>query len=612
VEGKAVSHRKTTEALAQEEETPPPPSEDWAQTPWRTLEKHVYRLQKRIYRASARGNHEVVHSLQRLLLKSRAARTLAVRRVTQDNQGKRTAGIDGVKSVAPVARMLLVHRLRDLHTITPQPTRRVWIPKPGTEEQRPLGIPTMLDRAHQILVKLALEPEWEARFEPHSDGFRPGRSVHDAIGAIFNGICHQPKYVLDADIAGCFNTIAHAPLLAKLQTFPLLRRTIKAWLKAGVLEDGVFAPTAAGTPQGGCISPLLANVALHGMERAVQEGYAPGRHMTRPILVRYADDLVVLFPTREGIEQAHGVLQHWLAEMGLELKPSKTRICHTLDPVAEYPAGFDFLGFNVRQFRVGASHSGRSHGKRLGFKTLIRPSTAAVKRHRQALHRLVVKSQGLTQEALIGQLNPRIRGWSNYYRHVVSKRVFNDCDYQLFPVLLRWATRRHPRKSATWRVRRYWRTINEDHWRFATAEGVRLAKHAAIPIRRHVLVQSAASPYDGNLLYWARRLQHQHPLTRDSTLGKLLTRQQGKCGYCGLYFLDEAPIEIDHRIPRSLGGDDQLSNLMALHRHCHDQRHAAWQVGGGPDIDPSSRGAACRETGTSRSEGGQERAISLA
>src|SRR5215831_19083251 len=261
MEGKAVSHRKATEALAKEEEfPPPPPSEDWAQIPWRTLEKSVYRLQKRMYRAAARGESAVVHSLQRLLLKSRAARTLAVRRVTQDNQGKRTAGIAGVKSVAPAARLLLVQRLRDPQTIKPQPTRRVWIPKPGTDEQRPLGIPTMLDRAHQTLVKCALEPEWEARFEPHSYGFRPGRSVHDAIGAIFTVIGKQSKYVLDADIAGCFNTIAHAPLLAKLQTFPLLRRTIKAWLKAGVLEDGVFAPTEAGTPQGGCISPLLAKI----------------------------------------------------------------------------------------------------------------------------------------------------------------------------------------------------------------------------------------------------------------------------------------------------------------------------------------------------------------
>jgi RNA-directed DNA polymerase len=580
MEGRAVSDRHETEALAARL-----PSEDWAQIPWRKLEKYVFRLQKRIYRASSRGESETVHSLQRLLLKSRAARTLAVRRVTQDNQGKRTAGVDGVKSVGPADRLILVRRLRDHHTIKPQPTRRVWIPKPGKEEQRPLGIPTMLDRAHQTLAKCALEPEWEAKFEPNSYGFRPGRSVHDAIGAIFTMVSKQPKYVLDADIAGCFNTIAHPPLLAKLQTFPSLRRAIKAWLKAGVLEEGVFAPTEAGTPQGGCISPLLANVALHGMEQAVKEGYARGKDTPKPKLVRYADDLVVLFPTREGIEQAKGVLQHWLVEMGLVLKPSKTRICHTLDPLEGSPAGFDFLGFTVRQYPVGKYRSGRHNGKRLGFKTLIQPSKEAVKRHRQALRQMVVHGQGLRQEMLIGQLNTRIRGWSSYYRHVASKRVLNDCDYHLFPLLLRWATRRHPRKSATWRVRRYWRTVKGDHWRFATAEGIQLANHASFPIRRHALVRGTASPYDGNLVYWARRL-HQHPLTR-SILGKLLAEQHGKCGYCGLYFLDDAIIEIDHLIPRWLGGDTQPSNLMALHRHCHDQRHAAGRVEGGHDNDPS-------------------------
>src|SRR5262250_3140703 len=217
---------------------------EWNQLPWRKLEVAVFKLERRIYKASHAGDIRRVHRLQKLLLKSRAATLLAVRRVTQDNQGKSTAGIDGIKALTPPQRSALAAHLGTLPTGSP--TRRVWIPKPGKDDKRPLAIPTLHDRALQALVKLALEPEWEARFEPNSYGFRPGRSVHDAIGAIFNMICKQPKYVRDADIAGCFNSIAHAPLLAKLQTFPALRRAIKAWLKAGVLEAGVFAPTEAG------------------------------------------------------------------------------------------------------------------------------------------------------------------------------------------------------------------------------------------------------------------------------------------------------------------------------------------------------------------------------
>jgi len=241
MEDRAMSHRKETEAMADKVQ----PIEDWAHTPWCKLERKVYRLQKRIYRASLRGDEKAVHSLERLLMKSKAARTLAVRKVTQDNQGKRTAGVDGVKSVEPAKRLVMVEQLRDCKTIKPKPTRRVWIPKPGKTEKRGLGIPTMLDRAHQCLAKLALEPQWEARFEADSYGFRPGRSTHDAIAAIFNYISKQPKYVLDADIANCFNNINHTALLEKLHTYPALRRTIKAWLKAGVLEDDVFAPTEA-------------------------------------------------------------------------------------------------------------------------------------------------------------------------------------------------------------------------------------------------------------------------------------------------------------------------------------------------------------------------------
>src|SRR4028118_1827797 len=230
---------------------------EWRSINWRKLERRVYKLQKRIYRASQRGNLKALRKLQKMLMKSWSARALAVRRVTQDNTGKKTAGVDGLKSLTPKHRLDLVTKLR--LGIKASPTRRVWIPKPGTEEKRPLGIPTMKDRALQALVKLALEPEWEARFEPNSHGFRPGRSCHDSVEAIFNAIRYKPKYVLDADIAKCFDRIDHEALLNKLNTFPAIRRQIRAWLKAGVMDNMQHYETSEGTPQGGVISPLLAN-----------------------------------------------------------------------------------------------------------------------------------------------------------------------------------------------------------------------------------------------------------------------------------------------------------------------------------------------------------------
>lgn len=241
----------------------------WKDINWRKAERCVFKLQKQIYKASRRGDVRTVRRLQRLLTKSWTAKCLAVRRVTQDNQGKKTAGVDGIKSLTPKQRLTFVNNLK-LGTKV-KPTRRVWIPKPGKDEKRPLGIPTMYDRALQGLVKLALEPEWEAKFEPNSYGFRPGRSCHDAIEAIFNAIRYKPKYVLDADIAKCFDKIDHERLLEKLNTYPTLRKQIRAWLKAGVMDGKELFPTSEGTPQGGVISPLLANIALHGMEYRIKE-----------------------------------------------------------------------------------------------------------------------------------------------------------------------------------------------------------------------------------------------------------------------------------------------------------------------------------------------------
>jgi len=273
------------------------PMVEWKHLDWRKAEKAVFKLQKRIYKASLRGDVKALRKLQKMLMKSWYAKCLAVRRVTQDNTGKNTAGVDGVKSLSPVARFTLVNNLKLGSKV--KPTRRVWIPKPGTDEKRPLGIPIMYDRTLQALVKLALEPEWEARFEPNSYGFRPGRSCHDAIEAIYSSIKQKAKFVLDADIAKCFDRIDHKALLGKLNTFPTIRRQVRAWLKAGVMDRTQLFPTSEGTPQGGVISPLLANIALHGMEERIEQ-YADtfkGRKESNRkslSLIRYADDFVIL------------------------------------------------------------------------------------------------------------------------------------------------------------------------------------------------------------------------------------------------------------------------------------------------------------------------------
>ena len=560
------------------------PMYKWNTLPWRTFEKQVFKLQKRIYQASLRGDVKMVHKLQRLLMNSWSAKCLAVRRVTQDNKGKRTPGVDGVASLTPTQRLALVQSLTT--DSKAQPLRRTWIPKPGSEEKRPLGIPVMADRALQALAKLALEPEWEAKFEPNSYGFRPGRSAHDAVQAIFMNIQYKPKYALDADIAKCFDRINHEALLDKLGTYPQLRRLIKAWLKAGVMEGETLFPTEEGTPQGGVISPLLANIALHGFETAITTAFPRFKEGKRgpdgkrnqiagwqPRVIRYADDFVILHQDLGVILEAKRIAAEWLKGMGLELKDSKTRVTHTLNE-HEGNVGFNFLGFNVQQFRVGKSHWRTSGRGRifLDFITLIRPSKEAVKRHYQKVAQIISRHTSAPQEALIRHLNPVIRGWCNYYSTVASKKTFSRLEHLTCRKLLRWAKRRHPHASRWKTVKKYWNPDGKYRWSFATQKGMRLWRYDKTPIRRHPKVDGTRSPYDGDWVYWGTRMGRYPMLAGRKAI--LLRRQKGKCPRCGLFLKQEDDVEIDHIIPRAQGGRDVYANLQLLHGHCHQQKSA--------------------------------------
>jgi RNA-directed DNA polymerase len=448
----------------------------------------------------------------------------------------------------------------------------------------------MNDRALQALTKLALEPEWEARFEPNSYGFRPGRSCHDAVEAIFLAIRYKAKYVLDADISKCFDQIDHEALLRKLNTSPTIRRQIRAWLKAGVIDRGQLFPTSEGTPQGGVVSPLLANIALHGMEERIKEfaktldiKNSKGKQISllakskRLNLIRYADDLVILHEDITVVQRCREIISEWLKDMGLELKPSKTRITHTLKGYENEKPGFDFLGFHIQHNPVGKYVSGKNaQGKLLGFKTIITPSNKSVRVHYEEVARVIDTHTGLPQTALISNLTPKMKGWANYYATVCSKECYSKLDNLMYSKLKIWAKRRQPNKTEKWFLQKYWQSIDGNNWVFATRQEVknpmRLHKYEATKIKRHIKVKGEASPYDGNLVYWSTRIG-EHPEMPKRT-ASLLKMQKGKCAHCGLYFKDGDLIELDHIIPKSKGGKDEYKNWQLLHRHCHDIKTA--------------------------------------
>ncbi len=383
-------------------------------------------------------------------------------------------------------------------------------------------------------------------------------------------------YVLDADISGCFDNIDHKALLEKLNTIPMIRRNIRGWLKAGIMENNTFYKSDKGTPQGGVISPLLANVALHGLEYETKQAlskdlfqYMKGKRGKASVMlsqaamsiIRYADDFVIIHESKEIILKAKSFVEKWLSNIGLELKESKTHISHTFKTIEGITPGFDFLGYTIRQFTVNCNKQ--------GYKLLIKPSHKSQKNHRRVIREKLRAMRGETQATVISCLNPIIKGWCRYYIPAVSRKVFERQSHLTYCKLWKWALWKHPHKGKGWVRKKYFRKHGNDKWRFMTHKNEILVRHSDFHIKRHVKVIGTKSPYDGNFVYWATRLGRS--LNVPQRVAQLLKIQHGKCEQCQFCFKDTDHMEVHHKDQNR--HHNNIDNLVLLHGYCHDHVH---------------------------------------
>ena len=506
-------------------------------------------MQTRIAKATREGDWRGVKRLQKLLTHSTSGKAIAVRRVTE-NQGRRTPGVDGETWSTPESKREAVLSLTG-KGYKPKPLRRVLIPK-SNGEKRPLGIPTMKDRAMQALHLLALDPVAETTADENSYGFRPHRSTADAIVQCKNLLArgHSSKWVLEADIKGCFDNISHNWLLRNI---PMDRKMLRRWLKAGVVDMGQLKPTEAGTPQGGIISPVLANLTLDGLEKLLAERFKSRKHKVH--VVRYADDFVVTGSSKELLEaQVKPVVEEFLAERGLWLSPTKTKITHIAD-------GFDFLGWTVRWAREGF---------------VVVPSKKNRLAHYDKLREVIHRLRASKQEVVMAQLNPIIRGWARYHTPVAVCEVFKKMDHMLWGKLWAWAKRRHPNKGKRWLKRRYFRKEGARDWVFATDEQ-RLLRYSDFGFREHFKIKSDANPYGREWeAYFDEKLTRRmmETLNGRKKLAWLYREQEGRCPVCNQRITRQTRWHVHHRVRRADGGSDKPTNLQLLHPTCHRALHS--------------------------------------
>lgn len=536
----------------------------WHSIDWAKSHREVRRLQARIVKATQEGRCGKVRALQWLLTHSFSGKAIAVKRVTE-NQGKNTPGVDKATWSTPETKTLAMSSLsrRDYQ---PRPLRRVYIPK-SNGKMRPLGIPTMKDRAMQALHLLALEPVSETKADTNSYGFRPQRCTADAIEHCYKALArgNSPQWVLEGDIKGCFDNISHQWLLSNI---PLDKEILRKWLKAGYMEDGFLFSTDAGTPQGGIISPALANIALDGLQAALEKAYPWTTRRGQKVkvnLVRYADDFIITGVSKELLEdEVKPLVEVFMAERGLMLSAEKTKITHIEE-------GFDFLGQNVRKY---------------GGKLLIKPSKKNVQTFLDKVRAIVKGNKQAKHLNVINQLNPVIRGWVNYHRHVVAKDTFQTVDREIWRCLWQWAKRRHPKKNRYWIKDKYFKNVGTRTWVFAAETGdilpngkpklVKLVYAGETPIRRFCKIRAEANPFDPSWeTYFEARIgaKMADNLRGRRKLVKLWFDQEGLCPICKQRITKESGWNVHHLVRRVDGGKDIMSNLVVLHPNCHRQVH---------------------------------------